>query len=596
MAKCIHDILGTTVSTPQPVNSDGNPISKSALPSNASYGLLDKGGDITLGKGLIDDINSLSRKLNSTDCGQVVQDYISNSIIFKKISAFERSLIDMVNEASSSSFATKTIDITKKICSALVVFFKTLSFYIDVGTKMLPALIKKIERLKRKLEDALNEFTKAIANCLLGILTDVKSALSGIGDFIVDMLSWDSLLQFMKACPCVTEIVAKMFGCQEDDDGNKLTTANEVYNCVLDKFSFLDPSAIIEAINNSLDKYIGDNIQKGAALIMNIIKATLHALMTPLRVLMRMYAKILNYKIDVTGILEGSPFQCLFVFTTEYDVSGESYLGMSILDMINTFKLWGSCVEFACSSLGDDITNKIKELNEKLRLDDKYWLDISSIDLYQAAVGSKVQVKKSNRETLRQVYTKKSGGNIDIIGSVTDAFKQMGLNAYEDAFKSPSYSSNYGSNAMNAKYADGPEKDNPTGNGSEKINKQIENVLMEIESNLASGDDSYYFEKYLQLTRYLSKYVKSKKHIDKLNKFYNQQNEIKVDFTRRYSNKMDIRMPRIVFDETEPTPSYKIKNDYNSSTVNTILNTKVTRNVDEPLSVYYKRMYNAMVV
>ncbi len=40
-----------------------------------------------------------------------------------------------------------------------------------------------------------------------------------------------------------------MFNCVTDDDGNKLTTPEDVLNCVINKYN-LNPNTIINAVNN----------------------------------------------------------------------------------------------------------------------------------------------------------------------------------------------------------------------------------------------------------------------------------------------------------------------------------------------------------
>ena len=70
-------------------------------------------------------------------------------------------------------------------------------------------------------------------------------------------------------------------------------------------------------------------------------------------------------------------------------------------------------MELPCPSITEDIAAYVKQANEDLRLDDKYWRDTTMIDLYQSCISVKVQAQQPRPTMIREIFVKDMDSRAD---------------------------------------------------------------------------------------------------------------------------------------------------------------------------------------
>ncbi len=604
MAKCINTIINEDVSAAGIRNATDAKV----------YNRNNK-GDITFADSFLDSIESATLKLRRTDCSQVVLDYFSSK--FPAATGAVKSGYDWASENSAIEAGMQKVSgalskvansvgfdpesLAKSFCVTVTTASRTLIFYLDIATKSAFVLFKKIEALKAKIEKALLEFSSEVRDCIVSVIVDAKNAINKVVNNILD---FDVVIDLMNHCPCITDIVASMFNCKEDENGNRLTTPEQVMRCVQEKFS-LDPSKILGAVNNFIDNTLIDTLDRGFNMIDEMIKNIMETLMLPLRELMKMYCALLTEKINLTSFIKAlGPADCLLIYTTERDDDGKEYLGMSLIDIINTFKLWANCFEYVCESFVDDMSTTIKKLNEDLRLDDKYWRDVMLIDLYQSCIAVKVQAQQPRPSMIRELFVKQADGGKGVFINIVDAFKQVGkIETKRDDYPAEK---NVTPIADSINFKDGPDnEDLPIQQGRVKFARAVEDSIMSILRNIGTSvDKNIYFERFLQLVTWEGKFIKSNDHIQLIESIDKKSKEsTSTNITsREISTVVDTSDSDRVTDpyynaqnpfvQSFPVPDYELENDYDYNDIESIISYKVpTKQKEESLKTYYGRWY-----
>lgn len=597
-AKCIATILEPNYSSP-PSNSSEAKVSE--------FGLYNKQGEFKYDLPFIDAINNSTKKLGA-NCSKDVNAFItrqmdrlktgSGKAASKLYSAtIEDTWFDNLIKDTNKlidDIEKGTTKLEKMLCNVIVPFFKTLTALIDIATKILPLLYKKIQKMRSKLEAALVDFTNTVKSCMITIISQLKSS---IDHKIKQALqpTIDTTFALMYACPCATEIIAKMFGCEYNDAGDKNETPEAVYACIKDKFSFLDPSVIVDAYNNAINKYLINNVSATAAFLENLVKNTIELLLAPIRELMRVYGKILNTKIDMSFFLNFvGPFDCLFIYTTEYDGAGVDYKGMSIIDMINSIKSWSSCFEFVCTTFVDDSTAWLKNQNDTLKLSESFWRDLNIIDLYQATIGYKLQSYPPSALMIRKLFTSSDTNGKKTFVDVVDVFKQLGLESAKGVrFNNPFEKKASQKNAVI--YNNNNENDSPNkSDGLSELNTGIETRLMQMEATLAADNNEYYVSKFSELVEFETIFTKSDEHNTQTQTLFDNQTQIGTNFTGNTILMQPIT-ERQIYSGIEPLPTYSIPTDYSQTEADKIENSTLPqKNTSETMTDYYKRCFIAI--
>lgn len=603
MAKCLNKIINENVAAGGVKNAtDKNVFAKG-------------NGDENLFNSFVDALEGATLKLQRTNCTDVVMDYFSNK--FPNTSGAFRGGYDWVSDnanlqtgmqkfagaldKTSNAVGFDSESITSAFCVTVTNAFRTIIFYVDTATKAAFVLFKKIDALKRKLEKALIDFTSEVRDCIVSVILDAKTAINKLVNNIID---FDVLIELMEKCPCIQQIISKMFNCEVDEQGNKFTNPTQVVNCVVNKFS-ISPDTILNAVNDFVDNTIMDNIDRGFNMLDKFIKNTMELLMSPLRELMRVYCVLLNEKINITPIVKTlGDAECLLLYTVEKDSNGKEYFGMSVIDMVNTFKYWANCFEFVCQSFVEDMRTKIKAINEDLRLDDKYWRDVMLIDLYQSCVGQAVQSQQPRPAMIREIFVRNQDKGKNLFVGIIDAFKQTGK---LDTTKPPK-KKNPTPIADAIQFKDGPEnEDLPLQQGTELFkDATVEDSIISIIRNIGTSvDKGIYFERFLQLVEWEARYKKSTEHIqliESTDKKSKEGNATSIT-TREVSTALDTTSTERAIDaftivnnpplQSFKTPTYQLDNDYNVDTVEKIKSsTKPDKLKGESLQSQYTRWFN----
>ena len=275
------------------------------------------------------------------------------------------------------------------ICRKTILLLTLLSGTLDGLAKAVLFLFKKIDQIIAFLQKAISDFLNVLANCLNKIISDTKNAINNIFNNLTDFSALKDL--FVPECPCIDTIIANLFCCQyaEGHCGNdprnttRLTTPDSIVKCVRDKFLDLtNIGELQDLINRQFDKATA-YIYKALDFVIRKIQEMVNDIMTFLNGLMQEYCKFINKKRDVTELVNFlGPADCLLIWTTEYDKRGNKFKGMSIIDMIDTMKLWKTCLRKLCGGFTAMVDAKLKKYSKTYRTGFSYWNDILTVDYY----------------------------------------------------------------------------------------------------------------------------------------------------------------------------------------------------------------------
>jgi len=439
------------------------------------------------------------------------------------------------------------------ICFFTNKWMSIIDFYVNLALSSAVMLFKLIDGYKTRLEKALMEFMNDVKGCLVSSLRELKE-LTGVRKATTSFLDFGVLEELMVKCPCIEEILGNMFGgkCFEENKGNPAAIVRCLENIGIDAVGALDIT------NRFLDKILKE-MAKAFNETQKFLKRQLDRILRPLRNLIKQYCALLTKKLDMTtliGMAKRNGFDCLFIYSIEKRRNGTEYPGMSILDMIKTFKLWANCFEHVCTSFSDDLKRKIKDYNEGLRLNPKFWNDPNSIDIFLACLFFKSGSSSPRSSMIREIYTRQKPLNAKSnITEVLDVYKALGkITAFDDIFDDEVEEKNAVADAV--VNSDGLEEKTLTGNGDLLFKKNIEKLIIAMTKNIgnAAGSDSYE-DKFSELTEWEFEFVKSQNHLDALN-IVNEKFKNTIYSTEETDS-------RTIDEEISPVlPSYEIVDDY----------------------------------
>jgi len=559
-----------------------------------------------------------TRQLNAVDCSDMLFDFIKENVpLFGMASAGLTSLSNAMNGITSGASISKLIqgpDFVKNICNFIENWGGMIDGWLDIAVKAAMALYTKIDAARTRFEEATLSLTEAVRACILDVFNAIRDKIFQTINFSVS-INWDALLGYMDGCPCICKIIAKLTGCTENDDGVDITTnPAAVKYCIEQKFKFLTPVELSLAIDNLLTKYVRQYIEMVFNYLESWIVYVFNFLIKPLRALMKAYVNLLRSKMNVTVFIKGlGPFECLFVYSKEYE-NGDEYLGMSVIDMINTYRGWIKCLELACPSLSEKIKNKTKQLYKDLRLDDKYWRRVMEADIYTCCLAVDLDGMTPKESVLRQLYSESPW---DVLMSLFKKTKNKGddtspeeeeAEEYEvnrpvtAADMMPSYDNQEPSPIIEAiKFTYAPETENAINVGRKPISSGDEQILQSIGDSMVAGskEDSYYVEKFYQLIRFSNKYATSKSYVTHMSEVLANIERPGSDYATNVENPRgsgtDIRKPDFLQSDAEDIrvePSYVLVSEFDRSRSERIANFRFTeQKPDEPLDAYYVRMY-----
>lgn len=511
MAKCITDVISPRQET-SATQSDSSIVSSftEAVEKAANS------------------INNVSSKLEATNCTKVVFDWCRDTMGIDAYAA-----VGMMSNLNFSfmqynhfNFPVSidgALTLSKSLCQTIGTWIAWIQATIDIATKAAFVLFAKIDAARLKLEEALLRFNDAVFKCITDLLSDIKMSASlavGVGASVSLDFKWEELLQIMIDCPCFCRAIACVTNCNKDADGNDISRNPEmVIECLQNKFplSLGIGVGIGGGIAGSLNDLLYDFLMKLYQSIKAAIEMTFEMLMKPLRALIKAYADLLTQKFDVSGFIKMvGNFECFFIYTLEYKNNREFY-GMSVIDMINTFKSWTVCFSHLCPSLMKDIEGKIKEINENLRLNDVFWQGAFEADLYDLCIAAKLGYKSFSDYEFREIYRDNPKTQFDSLLSQLEA---SAITRVCKNHKKASAANTPTSKVEEAvMFRTAPDRENEVNVGEKPISKSEQKKCISISHNLVDKTVSPYFtEKYYQLLRMLADYEINDETVDELTK------------------------------------------------------------------------------
>ncbi len=533
-------------------------------------------------------VNNVTNKLEATNCTKVVFDWCRETMGINAYAAvgMMSNLNFSFQNYNNFNFPVNldgALTLSKSLCQTIGTWIAWIQGTIDIATKAAFVLFAKIDAARLRLEEALLNFNDAVFKCITDLLSDIKMSASldvGVGASVSLDFNWDELLQIMIDCPCFCRAIACVTGCNKDADGNDMSRNPEmVLECLQNKFplSLGIGIGIGGGIAGSLNDLLHDFLLKLYLSIKEAIEMTFEMLMKPLRALIKAYADLLTQKFDVSGFIKMvGNFECFFIYTLEYKNNREFY-GMSIIDMINTFKSWTVCFSHLCPGLMQDIEGKIKEINENLRLNDTFWQGAFEADLYDMCIAAKLGYKSFSDYEFREIYRDNPKTQFDSLLSQLEASgikKKCSDHRRSTAANTPT------SKVEEAiQFRTAPDMENGVNVGEKPISKSEEKKCISISHNLIDKTVSPYFtEKYYQLLRMLADYKMSSDTVDELTKILDNCSKkvypvnMSQEFTPFPSNQTGRAAIDVYPAEIEVT--YELVDDYNEDEINRILDAK----------------------
>jgi hypothetical protein len=373
-------------------------------------------------------IKKLTYDLDRADCGDVVFNYFNEKSGGSLQSGYD-SILKYGNIGSAMTTITglskraglPTDEITETLCVTLSQWYKQLIHFIEDTLKIVPTALRKIDALRGQVEQAIINFGLEIRDCILDVLTDAKVGINKVMSGVIDL---EVLQKLMQDCPCVMDAMKSLFGC---DDAN---TPYEVRACIEDLMSI---GLGLDFLNDFMDNILKAAVETAFNVFENAVKSMMALLMTPLRLLVKTYCELLNTKIPMGPLIDSlGHFECFFIYGEQTKpipfIGGTvTYTGMSIIDIIDTFKLWAGCLDTVCSSLTDDLKRDIKNFNEQLRLHSSYWDDPITLDIYQSCMVGSAQLAQTPRDSaIRKIYVEKQDSSKAGLVQLYDAAKDLG--------------------------------------------------------------------------------------------------------------------------------------------------------------------------
>ena len=568
MAKCITEVISPRQDTPA-TESDSSILSSftEAVEKTANS------------------INNVTNKLEATNCTKVVFDWCRDTMGINAYAAvgMMSNLNFGFHQYNNFNFPVSlngALTLSKSICQTIGTWIAWIQETIEIATKAAFVLFAKIDAARLRLEEAILNFNDAVFKCITDLLSDIKMSASldvGVGASVSLDFDWNELYEIMVDCPCFCRAIACVTGCNRDSDGNDMSRdPDAVIECLKNKFplSLGIGIGIGGGISGSLNDLLYDFLLKLYNSIKAAIEMTFDMLMKPLRALIKAYADLLTQKFDVSGFIKTvGNFECFFIYTLEYKNNKEFY-GMSIIDMINTFKSWTVCFSHLCPGLMKDIEGKIKDINENLRLNDVFWQGAFEADLYDMCIAAKLGYESFSDEEFRAIYRDNPKTQFDSLLSQLEA---SGIKEVCENHRKTSAANTPTTAVEEAiQFRTAPDRENEVNVGDKPITKSEQKKCISISHNLVDKTVSPYFtEKYYQLLRMLADYKMDSDTVEELTEILDNcskkaypvnMNQLFTPFPSNQSGRAEIEVY-----PAEVEVTYELVDDYNEDEIKSIL-------------------------
>lgn len=513
--------------------------------------------------GLLSKIKKYTYDLSQTDCPDVVYDYfnkLSNGDLDssnKKITEYMdigQWMTKLATYVKDTTGKDGSQDIVDTLCVTINGMYKTLVDIIEKAVSVVPEMFKKLDQLRKEIEQVILNFGLEIKNCVLSVITAVQEKLNALTRSMT--IDFSKLIQFMEACPCAATAIGALFGCPKN------SSSAAVAACIQESFN-ITPTGVMTAINKFFNNTLKATVAAVYAAFESALKYVFTKVMKPIRELVKKYCELLNYKMDISFIVDKlGPAECFVIYSDETKVIRnipKSYSGMSVLDFIKTLKMWATCFDTVCS-FSSDIALKIKSYNEKLRLSPRFWIDTYTIDIFNACIAPAAGVV-TNDADVREVFVTNQDSSKNAMVDLYDAVKHAKKNSIVVFIPYDEYG-----DTMGQVISPDPESGTGVGitNGGIALYAGVDDTLMQITKNITGGliDTDSYYRIYQTMKMWLSKFNKSSKLLDAMDKL-ERSHSMTGTLAQASETGVDVStistVPTISYDPFNPDlkPSYK---------------------------------------
>ena len=556
-------------------------------------------------------IQQSATSLYNYDCSEHLYDWVVETCPWLKtgMGAIDN-IVNALNSVTSGvglSSLLSTSEVSQAICNGIAGIYGAIDGWLEILTKAAFVMFDKIDDARKKLERAMKRLSNATLDCILDVCDAIEDYLNRSVTLSL-AFDWNGIIKFMKTCPCVSRFIAWMFNCDRDADGNSISDRpDEIIRCIRTKYPFLDATQITAGISALMDKYIRSYIVLMFDFIKLGITFIFEMVISPFRWLIKKYAEMLQMKLDAGFIIRPAKsvhLDCFLVYTKEYK-DGEEFYGMSILDMLATYRQMIPCLEYACPGLSEKIKNKVKQHNKELRLDDSFWNRQFEADIYScciAAENSSGYTMKEFRDMWDSLWDKLISMTQKANNSVVQVKAESSLGSFESELATISATFGRDDSEVSpyesaADSAYGTDYENGIVNGTRYISSSNERKLLSVAASVSAGikDDDYFTEKWYQFLRFKAPFHFSKGGMTELG---NMGDEISFpanpDFSKHPTTTFSPSTVRKAEEvsSVEREPNYVVESDYDSAQVNKIESMRWTsQRSNESLTDYYARMY-----
>lgn len=504
--------------------------------------------------------------------------------------------------------------VTQSMCSAVVTVFGMVDAWLEMLSRSAFALFDKIDMARESMQAALQSLNDSVLRCILDVYDMIEKYLTGMLKLSLNF-EWGAFEEFLENCPCVCRFVAFVTGCDKDSDGNNISDQPDlVLHCIRDKFWFIDGLNLATGLTAILDDYIKNYIVLMFDAISLAIDSMFMLFIKPFRMLIKSYATFLRKKWDVTFMVEPlrrTHLDCLLIYTKEVK-DGKTVYTMSILDMMESMKMWVNCLEYPCRALAERIKNRVKKFNEDMRLTGDFWRRAYEVDIYQccmradAAMASDMSPKEmqslwddlldrlrtcNSRAKNRVAFAKVTYG-LDGTGAVTWHTKEMRTGASGDA----AIEMRHDPVLMAAQFSDSPDRENDINVGQLPLTQREDELIRAIGLSVSAGcdEDTYFVEKWYQYLRFAGQYAISENTVDELRNARDNVGKMGGNYGGGNTTNFPTTKARIP-SRTVPEDrqsNYWVDSDFDGERVAKIMDIKWDGPSEgESLSGYYARMY-----
>jgi hypothetical protein len=283
---------------------------------------------------------------------------------------------------------------------------------------------------------------------------------------------------------------------------------------------------------------------------------------------------------------------------------------MSIIDMMESMKMWVNCLEYPCPALSERIKNKVKKFNADMRLNGEFWNRAFEADIYlccmraDAAYNSGYsldelasmwvdlfdRLRTCNSRAKNKVSFAKVTYGLDGTGGIA-----WNVNLFRNGQEGKSITE---SNPVRdaAEFTVSPDRENDINVGKVPLTTQEDESIKAIGLSIADGceEDSYFTEKWYQYLRFAGFFKISNNTVKALRDVRNKASEMSANFNGGNDTNFPkpTGRPPVKIDEEERLANYYVESDYYPDRILRIQNIKWTsQRTGESLTDYYARMY-----